>query len=115
MSFWSNTINPKQFSILYLFLLSLLFLATVIIVMMQKTGVRGSVVGRGTMLQAGKSRVRFSMSSVDFLINQILPPASMTLGSTQRLTEMNTKNHPGGKGLRARKADNLTAICEPIV
>jgi hypothetical protein len=24
-------------------------------------------------------------------------------------------NHPGGKGRPARKADNLTTICEPIV
>jgi hypothetical protein len=28
---------------------------------------------------------------------------------------MNTRNLPGGKGLPERKADNLTAICEPIV
>jgi hypothetical protein len=39
----------------------------------------------------------------------------MALGSTQPLTEMSTKNVPGGKGRPARKADNLTAICEPIV
>jgi hypothetical protein len=39
----------------------------------------------------------------------------MTLGSTQRLTEMSTKKLPGGKGRPARKADNLTAISEPIV
>jgi hypothetical protein len=39
----------------------------------------------------------------------------MALGSTQPLTEMCTKNIPGGKGLPAREADNLTAICEPIV
>jgi hypothetical protein len=30
------------------------------------------------------------------------------------LTEMSTRNLPGGKGRPARKAD-LTAICEPIV
>jgi hypothetical protein len=35
-------------------------------------------------------------------------------GSTQPLTEMSTRNVPGGKGRPARKADNLTAICEPI-
>jgi hypothetical protein len=29
-------------------------------------------------------------------------------------TEMSTKNLPGGKGPPARKADNLTAICEKI-
>jgi hypothetical protein len=28
---------------------------------------------------------------------------------------MSAKNLPGGKGRPARKADNLTAICEPIV
>jgi hypothetical protein len=27
----------------------------------------------------------------------------------------NSENIPGGKGRRAREADNLTAICEPIV
>jgi hypothetical protein len=39
----------------------------------------------------------------------------MTPGSTQPLTEMSTKNLPGGKEWPGRKADNLTAICEPIV
>jgi hypothetical protein len=39
----------------------------------------------------------------------------MALGSTQTLTEMSTRNLPGGKGRPARRADNLTAIYEPIV
>jgi hypothetical protein len=41
---------------------------------------------------------------------------TMTLGSTQSLTEMSTRNLPGegGKGWPTHKADNLTAICEPI-
>jgi hypothetical protein len=43
----------------------------------------------------------------------------MALGSTQSRTEMSTRNLPGGggggKGRPARKAGNLTAICEPIV
>jgi hypothetical protein len=44
-------------------------------------------------------------------------PSSLTiaLGSTQPLTEMSTRNLPGDKGLPVRKADNLTAICEPAV
>jgi hypothetical protein len=44
-------------------------------------------------------------------------PSSRTiaLGSTQPLTEMSTRNLPGGKEQRKHKADNLTAICEPIV
>jgi hypothetical protein len=36
-------------------------------------------------------------------------------GWTQALTEMVTKRYLGGKGRPARKADNLTAICVPIV
>jgi hypothetical protein len=39
----------------------------------------------------------------------------MALGSTQPLTERSTKILPEGKGRTARKADNLTVICEPIV
>jgi hypothetical protein len=39
----------------------------------------------------------------------------MALGSVQPLTEMIIRNFPEGKGFLARKADNLTAICEPIV
>jgi hypothetical protein len=38
----------------------------------------------------------------------------MALGSTQHLTEKSTRNLSGGKGRPARKADNLTTICEPL-
>jgi hypothetical protein len=40
---------------------------------------------------------------------------TMALGSTQPLAEMSTRNLPVGKGRPVRKADNLNAICEPIV
>jgi hypothetical protein len=40
---------------------------------------------------------------------------TMALRSTQPLTEMSTRNLPEVKERAARKADNLTAICEPIV
>jgi hypothetical protein len=39
----------------------------------------------------------------------------MFLGSSQPVTEMSTRNLPGGKGRPVRKADNFTAICEPTV
>jgi hypothetical protein len=39
----------------------------------------------------------------------------MFLGPTQPLTEMSTRKLRGGKERQARKADNLTAICEPII
>jgi hypothetical protein len=38
----------------------------------------------------------------------------MALGSTHPLTEMSTRNLPGGKGRPASKVDNLTVICEPL-
>jgi hypothetical protein len=66
-------------------------------------GAHGSIDGWGIMLQAGRSRVRFPMSRI------------MALGSTQPLTEMSTRNLPGGKVRLVHEADNLTAICEPIV
>jgi hypothetical protein len=40
---------------------------------------------------------------------------TLTLLSTQPLTEMSTRNYPGDKGRPAHKADNLTAIYEPVV
>jgi hypothetical protein len=66
------------------------------------------------MLQAGSSRDRIP-DEVDFF--NLPNPSSRTMAprSTQPLTEMSTRNLPGGKGRPARKADNLTAICEPIV
>jgi hypothetical protein len=39
---------------------------------------------------------------------------TVALGSTQPLTEMSTRNLPGGEGRPSRGAD-LTAISEPIV
>jgi hypothetical protein len=38
----------------------------------------------------------------------------MALGSTQHLTEINTRNLPGGKGRPQYKVDKLTAIYETI-
>jgi hypothetical protein len=68
------------------------------------------------MLQAGRSQVRFPMRPLDFSFNLPNPCSRiLALGPTQPLTEMSTRNFPGGKGRPARKADNLTAICEPIV
>jgi hypothetical protein len=65
------------------------------------------------MLQAGRSPFR-APYEVD--IFNLLYPSSRTLalGLTQPLTEMSTRNIPGGKKRPARRAD-LTDICEPIV
>jgi hypothetical protein len=55
-------------------------------------GSRGAAVGGDTALQAGRSRVPFPLVSLDFFIDIILPAAIWTLGLTQPLTEMITRN-----------------------
>jgi hypothetical protein len=71
----------------------------------------GSVLGWGTMLQAGRSPVQVQ----DFSSWSHSSGRTMALSSTQPLTEMSTRNFRGGKGRSPRKDDNLTAICKPIV
>jgi hypothetical protein len=51
------------------------------------------------------------MRSLLFSNLQNLSNCTMALGWTQPLTEMSTKNLPGGKAQPAHEADNLTAIC----
>jgi hypothetical protein len=66
------------------------------------------------MLQAGRSRVRVPMRWIFFKLPNPYSQ-TMALGSTRAVTDMSTRNLPGGKVRLARKADNLIAICEPIV
>jgi hypothetical protein len=68
---------------------------------LSRGGARGSVVGSGTMLQTERSPVQVP-DKVDFFNPS---NSTMALGSTHPLTEKRP----------ARRADNLTAICEPIV
>jgi hypothetical protein len=63
------------------------------------------------MLQAGRSPVRVP-NEVDIFNLPNLSSRTMALGSTQPLTEMRTRNRPGGKKRPARRADNPAAICE---
>jgi hypothetical protein len=58
------------------------------------------------MLQAGRSPVRIP-DEVDFFNLPNPSSRTMVLGSTQPLTEMNTRKLPGGKKRPARRADNL--------
>jgi hypothetical protein len=76
-------------------------------------GARGSIVGWGTMPQAGRSQVQFPVRLLDFSIDLILPAALWPWG--RPLTEMSTRNLPGCKGRLVHQADNQTAICEPVV
>jgi hypothetical protein len=66
------------------------------------------------MLQAGRALVLVP-HEMDFL--NLRNPSSRTLAldSTQPLTEMSTRNFPGGKKRPERKTDNFAAIYEPNV
>jgi hypothetical protein len=66
------------------------------------------------MLQAERSPVRVP-HEVDFFNLPNPSRRTMALGSTQPLTEMSTRNLPGGKMWPARRADDLAAIYEPNV
>jgi hypothetical protein len=66
------------------------------------------------MLQAGRKPVQVP-DEVDFFNLPNPSSHTMALGSTQPLTEMSTRNLPGGKKTPAHRADNLAAICEPNV
>jgi hypothetical protein len=67
------------------------------------------------MLQAGRLRGSIPDEVIGFFNLPNLSSSTMALGSTQPLREMSTRNLPGGERQLARKADNLTAICEPTV
>jgi hypothetical protein len=61
------------------------------------------------MLLDGKSWVRIFFK----LLN--LCSRTMILGFTKFLTEIRTRNLPGGKARPTRKADNLNTTCEIII
>jgi hypothetical protein len=66
------------------------------------------------MLHAGRSQVRIP-DEVDCFNLSNHSSRTMTLGSTKPLTEMTTRNFPGGKKRPAHRADNLAAIYKPNV
>jgi hypothetical protein len=76
-------------------------------------GACGSVVGWGT-LQDRWSSFRIT-DEADFFNLPNPSSRTITLGSTQPLTKMRTRNLPGGKKRPARRADNLAAIYEQNV
>jgi hypothetical protein len=60
------------------------------------------------MLQAGRSPVGVQ-DEVDYFNLPNPSSRTMALWLAQRLTEMSTRNHSGGKKRPARRADNLAA------
>jgi hypothetical protein len=66
------------------------------------------------MLQAGRLRVRFAMRLLGFFNGHNPSSRTMSLGSTDPLTEMSIRDLPGGKGRPTRKADNLTDVVRQL-
>jgi hypothetical protein len=66
------------------------------------------------MLQSGRSPVRVP-DEVNFFNWPNFSSRTVTLGSTQPLTEISTRNFAGSKKRPARRADKLAAICESNV
>jgi hypothetical protein len=71
--------------------------------------------GGSTILASRKVAGLIPDEVIGFFISPNPSSRTIVLGSTQPLTEMSTRNLHGGKGRVARKDDNLTAICEPVV
>jgi hypothetical protein len=76
---------------------------------------RGSLVGWSSMIQAGLSQFRFSMRSLDFSIDLILPAALWPSGLLTSSSTEYRESSWGSKSRPARKADSLAANWEVIV
>jgi hypothetical protein len=78
-------------------------------------GASCSAVGWCNELQAGRSRFRFPMVSLEFFINIILPAALWPWGRIGPLTEMSTRNPScrggGGKAGRCVRLTTLRLSC----
>jgi len=70
---------------------------------------------RYVRLQTSRSRVRFPMVSLEFFQWHNPSGRTMTLGSTQPLTEMSTGVFPWGKGGRCVRLTTLPTSCAVIM
>jgi hypothetical protein len=73
-------------------------------------GGRGNVIGWGTVLQAGRSRIRLPTCSFDFL--NLPNPSSHNVGWLSPYQKWIPGIFLGSNALPIHKADNLTATCE---
>jgi hypothetical protein len=99
-------ISPCLLSVTWKLLWCILYKAT-----------RDRVVGWGTLLQAGRSWVRFPIRSFIGLVSiYLILPAALCSCSLLSLEQNWVPGiFLGSKGRPARKADNFAAICEPVL
>ena len=76
-----------------------------------RTGSRGSAVAWGTALQAGRSRVRFPMVSLNFFTNIILPAALLPWGRLSLQQKWVPGIFPVCKGGRCVRLTTLPPSC----
>jgi hypothetical protein len=89
----------------FFFTFSLIFIVeSIVLVILFKSG---RVVHWGTMLQAGRSRIRFPVRLLNFFNRPNPSSRTIVLESTQLLLEMSSRNLPGGKEWPARKVDDF--------
>jgi hypothetical protein len=78
-------------------------------------GERGSVVGFINYAASRKIVGSIPDDVIGFFNGPNPSSRTVALWSAQPLTEISTRNRPGGIGWPTCKADNLTAVFEPIV
>jgi hypothetical protein len=62
-----------------------------------------------------RSRDRVQIKSYNILIDLTIPVELWAWDQLKSLKEMSSRNPSGDKGRPARRSDNLTNICEPII
>jgi hypothetical protein len=79
------------------------------------SGASGSAVGLSALLQARRSRFRFPIRSLEYFhfTESFQPQYGPEIDSSPNRNEYHESSWD--KERPARKADNLTAICEPVV
>jgi hypothetical protein len=79
--------------------------------LLQENMAHGSIVGWGTMLQAGRSRVRFPMSLLEFIIDLILPATLCPwVGSVSKRNEYQKYSCGVKGGRRLRLTTSPTSV-----